>query len=324
MTFSGFSLSGTDAGNYKLNSQPKGVTADITKRAVTIKAKDQSVELNKNIATGTGQVDLSGGLATGQTLSAVTLQSSSTAAITTSGTITPSAAVIKSGTANVTANYNITYQNGTLTVTKIKAVVKKAPTVKSLTYSGLDQTLVEAGIAAGGTLKYSLTSGSGYAETLPERKDAGTYTVYYKVFGDDNHEDSDEVQVSVTIKKKAVTVKADNKEKIYGESDPVPAEYTATETGLIGTDTVSYSISRAAGENVGTYDITPAGESIQGNYSVTFEKGVFTIKPKTIANPVIELSEESLTYDGKPKEQLKTVAENILFEIKNGPPFVYS
>jgi len=28
--------------------------------------------------------------------------------------------------------------------------------------------------------------------------------------------------------------------------------------------------------------------------------------------------------EGKPKEQLKTMAENILFEIKNGPPFVYS
>ncbi len=28
--------------------------------------------------------------------------------------------------------------------------------------------------------------------------------------------------------------------------------------------------------------------------------------------------------DGKPKEELKTMAENILFEIKNGPPFVYS
>ena len=28
--------------------------------------------------------------------------------------------------------------------------------------------------------------------------------------------------------------------------------------------------------------------------------------------------------NGKPKEQLKTIADNILFEIKNGPPFVYS
>lgn len=27
---------------------------------------------------------------------------------------------------------------------------------------------------------------------------------------------------------------------------------------------------------------------------------------------------------GKPKEELKTIAENILFEVKNGPPFVYS
>ncbi len=28
--------------------------------------------------------------------------------------------------------------------------------------------------------------------------------------------------------------------------------------------------------------------------------------------------------NGKPKEQLKTMADNILFEVKNGPPFVYS
>ena len=28
--------------------------------------------------------------------------------------------------------------------------------------------------------------------------------------------------------------------------------------------------------------------------------------------------------NGKPKEQLKTIADNILFEVKNGPPFVYS
>lgn len=28
--------------------------------------------------------------------------------------------------------------------------------------------------------------------------------------------------------------------------------------------------------------------------------------------------------NGKPKEELKTMAENILFEVKNGPPFVYS
>ena len=27
---------------------------------------------------------------------------------------------------------------------------------------------------------------------------------------------------------------------------------------------------------------------------------------------------------GKPKEELKVMADNILFEIKNGPPFVYS
>ena len=28
--------------------------------------------------------------------------------------------------------------------------------------------------------------------------------------------------------------------------------------------------------------------------------------------------------EGKSKEELKIIADNILFEIKNGPPFVYS
>ena len=28
--------------------------------------------------------------------------------------------------------------------------------------------------------------------------------------------------------------------------------------------------------------------------------------------------------NGKPKEELKVMADNILFEIKNGAPFVYS
>ena len=305
VTFSGFALSGTDAGNYELISQPEGVTADITKRSVTITAKDQSVELNKNIATGTGQVDLSGGLATGQTLSAVTLQSSSTAAITTSGTITPGAAVIKSGTADVTANYNITYQNGTLTVTKIKAVVKKAPTVKSLTYSGLDQTLVEAGTATGGTLKYSLTSGSGYTENIPVKKDAGTYTVYYKVFGDSDHYDSEEAGVSITIKRAPVTVRPDEKEKLTGEEDP---ELTAAVTGIVegeSAEIIRYTLSRKSGEDAGKYEISASGEETQGNYSVEYGKNTFyiykkseeTLSENTIPNGTGKIESKVVTYD---------------------------
>ena len=52
-----------------------------------------------------------------------------------------------------------------------------------------------------------------------------------------------------------------------------PGEYTATVTGLVGEDTIEYTVSRAAGEDVGEYTITPAGAATQGNYTVTYETG---------------------------------------------------
>ena len=81
----------------------------------------------------------------------------------------------------------------------------------------------------------------------------------------------------------AATVTADNKEKEYGEADPT---LTATVEGLVGTDAVSYTLSREAGEAVGTYTITPTGEASQGNYTVSYATGTLTIT----SNPTITLT----------------------------------
>ena len=43
-----------------------------------------------------------------------------------------------------------------------------------------------------------------YKGTIPAKKDAGTYTVHYKVQGDANHSDSDVGSVTVTIDPKVV------------------------------------------------------------------------------------------------------------------------
>ena len=52
--------------------------------------------------------------------------------------------------------------------------------------------------------------------------------------------------------------------------------------GTIGSDTVSCSVSRAEGEDAGTYAITPTGDESRSNYFVTFVDGTFTISPKAI------------------------------------------
>lgn len=91
--------------------------------------------------------------------------------------------------------------------------------------------------------------------------------------------------VRLVIQQKPVVVTADDETKEQGDDDAL----TVTVTGLAQGHTkaaISYSISREAGEDIGTYTITPTGKADQGNYSVTFVPGTLTITPKTIAaNP---------------------------------------
>ncbi|MBQ6481419.1 MAG: DUF11 domain-containing protein, partial [Anaerolineaceae bacterium] len=97
----------------------------------------------------------------------------------------------------------------------------------------------------------------------------------------------------LTITPAAVVVKADDKTKVYGDADP---ELTAHVNGLINeNDVIEYSLSRAAGENVGNYTITPTGEAQQGNYIVTYETGTLTITPKPLT---ITALSDTKPYDG--------------------------
>lgn len=87
-------------------------------------------------------------------------------------------------------------------IAKIASVLNNAPTaIEGLVYTGAAQTLITAGSATGGELQYKLGDGE-YGTSLPQATAAGTYTIYYKVVGDVNHEDftPENNTVSVTIK----------------------------------------------------------------------------------------------------------------------------
>ncbi len=183
---------------------------------------------------------------------------------------------------------------GTFTINKADATVATAPAAaENLTYTGSEQALLTAGTASGGTMQYSL-DGTNYSAKVPAATNAGDYTVYYKVVGDQNHNDVAAASIPVTIARKAVTVTADNASKVYGAADPA---LSATVTGLVGQDTVDYTVSRTAGEDVNTYDITASGETVQGNYTVTYAKGTFTISKAAAAVTAAPAAKE-LTYSG--------------------------
>ena len=171
------------------------------------------------------------------------------------------------------------------------ASVGTAPAAKTgLKYTGSKQELVDPGSTSDGTMQYSLDN-SNWDVAIPKGKNAGDYTVYYKVKGDSTHSD-------YTPSPNTVTVKIDPK-GIYDSSvtiDPIPNQtYTgnAIEPPLVvkdggtelkkGTDyTVSYP-----------YNHTDAGSRTlqvdgMGNYTGT-QGATFNIDraAQTISGPDI-------------------------------------
>ena len=202
---------------------------------------------------------------------------------------------INAGTATVTltnkegGNYIV---SGTTTfeIGKADSVVATAPTTNALTYNGTEQALVTAGEATGGTMMYSLTENGSYSSEIPTCKDAKTYTVWYKVTGDSNHNDTAPQSVEVTIAKAAVTVTVKDKSAYTGStapdlSNPVQdTDYTVS--GLFGEDTLTGTIALAYD---GTPDMTKTGETtikITGtleneNYTVSYVDGKLTVSARS-------------------------------------------
>ena len=87
----------------------------------------------------------------------------------------------------------------TITVSKAASTVTTAPAAKELTYTGQNQELVIAGDTSDGELVYSLEKEGTYTSDIPTGNAAQEYTVWYKVKGDSNHNDSASASVKATI-----------------------------------------------------------------------------------------------------------------------------
>ena len=99
-----------------------------------------------------------------------------------------------------TDNYNAVEVEITITVEKVEAVVENAPeAIESLIADGTAQALIVGGTAKGGTMVYSLSQNGPFDSVVPTAVEAGVYTVYYKVIGDENHKDTAVSSFDVTV-----------------------------------------------------------------------------------------------------------------------------
>ena len=211
---------------------------------------------------------------------------------------------VNAGTATVTiknkagGNYTVSGST-TFEIGKAASEVKTAPTANTgLVYNGGEQTLITAGTALGGRLKYRLGETGEFTEALPKATDAGTYTVYCMVEGDGNHRDSEVQSLTVTIDKAKVTVKALDK-SIYTDdkapdlSKPVlDKDYTVS--AMFGEDALTGDIKLAYVDANGTAitpDTAKVGKVIihaggltapNGNYTVVFVDGTLTIDERPV------------------------------------------
>ena len=111
-----------------------------------------------------------------------------------------------------TANYDGAEKTAEFKIARAKAVLTTKPTaVANLVYTGDSLNLITAGVVDGGTMQYKLGVDGIWSSEIPTATNAGEYTVYYKVLGDDSHSDliDDETQqLTVTIAKADAQVTA--------------------------------------------------------------------------------------------------------------------
>ena len=180
-------------------------------------------------------------------------------------------------------NYHITYQDSVLIINQSDRPAELAVSMDSYrgTYDAQSHSLTVTGLTDGDHVEYSYDNGASWESELKSYKNVtdGVITILARVT---NANYTGEVIATGTVEilPFELVVTAEDKTKVAGTEDP---ELTAVETVAVDGTTrpddqeITYTLSRAAGEAVGGYAITPAGDVLQGNYSITYVPGTLTI-----------------------------------------------
>ena len=160
--------------------------------------------------------------------------------------------------------------------------------------------------AEGGTISFAAAP-TGIVENIIENEKhvlkatgvgKATVTVTY-----DSPEYHAEQTFTITVQPKAVTVKADDKSRAYGEANPELTWSVQDGFSLVGQDTLNLTISTTAvSESVpGSYPITLTEvEGANPNYTVTTQDGTLTVTQKTLSDSDVTINTiPDQTYTGQ-------------------------
>ena len=176
-------------------------------------------------------------------------------------------------------------ETATDTIAKGDAIVKTAPiAAKNLTYDqGKNITLINAENASvtGGELQYAFSENGTYSTSIPTATEAGIYSVYYKVVGDRNHNDTKPVKIEVMVSKNP-----ENKDTTTSKSteETTPKEDATTQQPGGTTEGSTVSQSPKNGDT-----ITDNKSNAKYTVTDTVKKNVTYIAPVTIKAKTITI-----------------------------------
>jgi filamentous hemagglutinin family protein len=312
LTYGGDSQTAVDAGNYTItasglssnnyNISFSDGTLTINKAALSITANNDSKDYDGVAYSGNNGVVYSG-FVNGETQTVL------------NGTLNvagDSQGAIDAGTYALTPsglssnNYNISFNNGTLTINKIPLTITANDVTKTydgkvydysdgVSYSGFVNS--EDKSVLGGTVSYT---GAG--------KDVGNYTITPSGLTSNNYNISYN-NGTLVVNKAPLTITANDIEKTY-DGKVYDGEKTVTYNGLVNNEnasvlsgTLSFDGTHKDAINVGNYSVEPSGLS-SNNYSITYNNGSLTINKAPL---LITANDIEKTYDGKVYDGEKTV-----------------
>ena len=296
-----FVFKSTD-GKYTVESPAYG--AELRKKALTITAASASkrydgTALTKNEYTANGLVN-------NDTIDSVTVTGTVTNVADTATNNTASNAVIKHGDAVKTANYDITYVPGTLTITKATLTIKakdktitygEEPANDGVTYTGLANGEDGATVVTGLTYEYNYQQFGNVGEYVitPKGATAANYDITYQ-------------PGKLTVNQKEVGLTWSGAENLYynGQAKNV----TATATGPLNGDVIAVTVTGGKETAVGNYTAKATaltGEKA-GNYALptdvtktyqiqsALDASALTVTPNTVTATIDGLTIKLVGY----------------------------
>ncbi|WP_131807316.1 MBG domain-containing protein, partial [Myroides marinus] len=198
--------------------------------------------------------------------------------------------VINQGTLVANGNYTMTFTRSNLTITP--ATLTVTADAKTKVYGSADPVLTYKVLGLVNVEKDSDVLSGNLSRDKGEN--VGLYIINQGTLVANGNYTMTFAASNLTITPVNLTVTADAKTKVYGSADPV---LTYKVLGLVNaekeSDVLVGSLTRIAGENVGTYIINQGTLVANGNYMMTFTRNNLAITP---ANLTVTADAQSKVY----------------------------